>query len=113
MEPVLVGLGGAAGALFRYGVGRLVGDRSFPWATLVVNALGSFVLGVVVVAGLDEGALLLLGVGFCGAFTTFSSFSVQTVALWERGHRGLAAVNAASNLVVSLVAFYGGWLIGS
>jgi CrcB protein len=54
-----------------------------------------------------------VSVGFCGAFTTFSSFSFQTVSLWERGERARAAVNAVANLLVSLLAFAGAWLLVS
>lgn len=111
MEATLVGLGGAFGAVFRYGIGQLLVGRSFPWATLVVNVLGSLLLGVVVFGGAGSGTFLLVGVGFCGAFTTFSSFSVQTVTLWDRGERVRAVLNAVGNLAVSLLAFGGAWLL--
>ncbi|WP_096390167.1 fluoride efflux transporter CrcB [Halopenitus persicus] len=109
MEVLLVSIGGAAGATLRYLVGQLVDGTSFPWATLVVNALGSFVLGAVTVGVSDADALLIVSVGFCGAFTTFSSFSFQTVSLWDRGEKRTAVLNAVGNLVVSLVAFAAAW----
>lgn len=111
MEAVLVSIGGALGAVFRYAVGQLLGKTSFPWATLLVNAVGSGILGVVVFGVDDTGTILLLSVGFCGAFTTFSSFSFETVRLWERGERWHAGLNAAGNLVVSLLAFGTAWLV--
>ncbi|XVH32164.1 fluoride efflux transporter CrcB [Haloferacaceae archaeon DSL9] len=109
MEPAyLVGTGGAIGAVLRYLVSQAIvsgfGPREFPLATLVVNVVGSFALGAVVFSDASESATLFVGVGACGAFTTYSSFSVQTVRLWENGRRGLAVVNAAGNLVLSFAA---------
>ena len=111
MEAVLISVGGALGAVLRYGVGQLLGKTSFPWATLLVNALGSGILGAVVFGVTDTGTLLLVSVGFCGAFTTFSSFSFETVRLWERGEPLQAGLNAGGNLVVSLLAFGTAWLV--
>lgn len=111
MEPLLVGVGGALGAIARYVVGQVVPSRLFPWGTLVVNALGSLVLAIVLFRMMNTELLLFVGVGFCGAFTTFSSFSYQTVRLWEQEHELLAVLNAAANLVVSLVAFGAGWVL--
>ncbi|MHC3436740.1 fluoride efflux transporter CrcB [Natrialbaceae archaeon A-gly3] len=111
-EPAhLVGTGGALGALARYWVYLEVSWEDLPAATLVVNVVGSFLLGVLVFAGVDESTLQLLGVGFCGSVTTFSSFSVETVQLWERGDRTVAIVNAGVNLLASLVAIGLAWLI--
>ncbi|ELZ43859.1 CrcB protein [Halorubrum californiense DSM 19288] len=102
----LVGVGGALGAVSRHAVGlRVEGRRS----VLLVNALGSFALGAITAAPIGSTAALLLGVGFCGAFTTFSSFAVGTVrAASETGARAGAAV-AASNIAAALPAF----LLGS
>ena len=111
MEPLLVGIGGAIGAVGRFAVGRLVRYEAFPVGTLVVNVLGSFVLGLVLFGAPQSDLVLLVGVGCCGAFTTFSSFSFQTVELWEHGNPGLAALNAGGNLVVSLIGFGVGWLV--
>nr|WP_254769462.1 CrcB family protein [Salinilacihabitans rarus] len=100
----VVGTGGALGAVLRHWVSLRVSAGRFPAATLTVNALGSFALGAAVFAGADGSALLLFGTGVCGSFTTFSSFSVETVGLWERGDRRLAVATAGANLLVSLVA---------
>ena len=84
---LLVALGGAVGASVRYVLGHL-GDRpgGMPWGTLGANLAGSFVLGVVVGLEPGEPARALVGLGFCGALTTFSAFAVQTHALgWRRG----------------------------
>ena len=117
-EPAyLVGTGGAIGAVLRYLTANLIvrwrGPTSFPTSTLVVNVIGSFVLGLLVFGGANNEALLLVGVGICGAFTTYSSFSVQTVRLWEDGMRGYALANAAGNLALSGLAVGVAWLLVS
>lgn len=111
MEILLISIGGAVGAVLRYVVGQLIDNTSFPWATLVVNALGSFILGSVIFGVSDSDILLLVSVGFCGAFTTFSSFSFQTVSLWEQGEQRDAVLNALANLTASLLAFGAAWLL--
>jgi CrcB protein len=104
-DVLLVGAGGVAGAVARYLVGSYVEDDHLD--TLAVNVLGSFLLGAVVavpsVGALDPLALAV-GVGFCGAFTTFSSFAVETVRLAETGRSRLAVVNAVGTLVAALLA---------
>jgi len=117
-EPAyLVGTGGAIGAILRYGVSNLLlwwrGPHTFPISTLVVNIIGTFVLGIVVFGSSGNEATLLIGVGACGAFTTYSSFSVQTVRLWEDGKRGYAVVNAVGNFVSSAIALGVAWLLVS
>ncbi|WP_135819648.1 fluoride efflux transporter CrcB [Halostella litorea] len=108
----LVGVGGVLGAVARHLVYvALRGDDPVPRATLAVNAVGSFALGALTAAGADGSAALLLGTGACGAFTTFSSFSVETVQLWDTGDRRAAAANAALNLACSLAAVAAGWLV--
>ncbi|MFC7136336.1 fluoride efflux transporter FluC [Halobaculum litoreum] len=100
--PALVAAGGAVGALARYGVESAVeGDGSFPRGTLTVNVLGSFLLGVLVFHPVGGDVLLLAGTGACGAFTTFSSFSVATVRLWDRGERTRAAAFVVANTVLA------------
>ncbi|GAA0546452.1 CrcB family protein [Halorubrum ejinorense] len=108
LTATLVGVGGALGAVSRHAVGlRVEGRRSL----ILVNALGSFALGTVSAAPIGSAAALLFGVGFCGAFTTFSSFAAGTVrAATERGPRD-AATLAASTLAAALVAFLLGALL--
>ncbi len=107
---LLVGTGGLLGALSRFAVGSLVADGRR--ATLAVNLLGSLALGALTARlAADATLLALLGTGFCGAFTTFSSFAVETVELYETGARRAAIGNATVNLVGALVAVgLGGWL---
>jgi len=105
MDPAhLVGTGGAIGAVLRYAVGQLIAHDRFPVATLVVNVLGSFLLGLITFAGLDNEVVLFVGVGVCGSFTTYSSFSFQTVRLWEGGDRFRSAVYAFGTLVLCVTA---------
>ncbi|RLM49396.1 MULTISPECIES: CrcB family protein [unclassified Halorubrum] len=108
LATALVGVGGALGAASRHAVGLRVEGRQ---SVLLVNALGSFALGAVSAAPVGSTAALLLGVGFCGAFTTFSSFAVGTVrTASETGARAAAAV-AGSNLAAALAAFLLGSLL--
>ncbi len=116
MEPAyLVGTGGAIGAVLRYLVATLVvrlqGSTSFPTATLVVNTVGSFVLGLLIFGGANSDLLLFVGVGICGAFTTYSSFSVQTVRLIEDGNYGYAVVNAVGNFALSVGSVGLAWIL--
>ncbi len=107
----LVGTGGAIGALLRQYVSRAVDSESFPLGTLTVNVLGTFLLGFATFLGTDSTALLLLGTGVCGSFTTFSSFSVQTVRLWETGDRLRAVGNAGANLLGAGLALGIAWAL--
>jgi CrcB protein len=77
MTPLLVALGAGVGAALRFLVAHRL-DRRMPWGTLTVNVVGSFVLGLVSGLAPGDDALALLGVGFCGGFTTYSAFAVQT-----------------------------------
>jgi len=90
---------GALGAPARYLVDGAIGDRTegvFPWGTFVVNATGSFALGLL--------TGLALGTGFCGAYTTFSTFSFETVRLIEEGAVNEAVRNSLGTLVVGAAA---------
>ena len=107
----VVGTGGAVGALLRHAVRARVDVGAFPLGTLAVNVLGSFVLGLVTFAGADHELLLLVGTGVCGSFTTYSSFSYETVRLWETGERARAIANALGNLVGAGLALGLAWAI--
>lgn len=111
---------GALGALSRWALGAAVqaavGGR-FPWGTLAANVLGCFVLGLVTGIGLSSDRLppsvrTPLATGFLGSFTTFSTFSVETVRLVEQGAWPLAAVNVGGSLVVGLGAALAGLAVG-
>ncbi len=105
IEPThLLGIGGAIGAVLRYAVGQWLVSERFPFATLVVNVVGSFALGVVVFSGVEGDLLLFVGIGACGSFTTYSSFSVETVQLWIDGDRFRATLYALGSLGLCLAA---------
>jgi CrcB protein len=112
LDPaVLVGLGGAVGASGRYLVNDTLSSARYPVGTLTVNVVGSFVLALVTALGAGSDVLLFVGTGACGSFTTFSSFSVETVQLWEDGERRLATVNAVSNLAGAGIGVGVAWVL--
>jgi len=108
-----VALGGALGALARYGAGRLVGtfvDTPFPWATWTVNLVGCLLIGasIPLLSSLqlaNEGRFFLV-VGFLGSFTTFSTYSLDTLALAADGHAFFALANAAGSVFAGLLCVW-------
>jgi len=114
----LVALAGALGALARYGVHGLVQSRTasrFPYGTVVVNLTGAFALGLLVglvtYQGLDPDVRTVVGTGFIGAYTTFSSFSYDTVGLVESGEYRAALTNAVGSVVVGLAVATAGFAL--
>ena len=112
MHWIAVAVGGALGAVARYAISTWIFDSTshkFPYATLSVNVLGSFVMGVLFVLILEKGLLPpewrgVLMIGFLGAFTTFSTFSLDALGLWQNGHLFLALVYALGTVVLCLAA---------
>jgi CrcB protein len=118
MQLGLVALAGALGALSRYGVHGFVQSRTasrFPYGTVVVNLSGSFVLGLIVglatYQGLDADVRTVVGTGFIGAYTTFSSFSYDTFGLLEEGATPAAWVNALGSIAGGLAAATAGFVL--
>lgn len=117
---LLVFVGGGFGSSVRYLAGRFIpatlAGSSFPMAILIVNVLASAMLGAVVGWAVSrsagEEARLLIGVGFCGGLSTFSSFSYDTVVLLQNGRIGTALVNVSLNVVLCLLASLGGLYLG-
>jgi CrcB protein len=116
VQVLLVALGGAIGSVFRYYVGvwsvRLAGP-AFPWGTLTVNVVGSFVIGVFAELisrkfGASTDLRLLLMTGLVGGFTTFSAFSLDTIGLLESGEAMAAIVYVVASVVVSLMTVFAG-----
>lgn len=111
---IAVSLGGAIGAMLRFGIGTFllpVIPGRFPWATLWVNVGGSFLIGLLYVVIVEKGLWsnqwrILLMTGFLGALTTFSTFSIETVALMQRGQLGLATGYVLSSVLGALGACY-------
>lgn len=108
---LLVGIGGAVGALLRYVVTTWLDAEAFPYGTVAVNVAGSFALGALVFSGVGGDALLFAGVGACGSFTTFSSFAYDTVRLVESGHPRRALANALGTFLAALGAVGVAWLL--
>jgi fluoride exporter len=116
---LLVFLGGGVGSVLRYGLSfwfpATMGGRTFPLAILGANVLASLMLGAV--AGALASRLvspelrLLLGVGFCGGLSTFSSFSVDTLLLLQQGRVGVALLNVGLNVVLCLLASAAGFWV--
>jgi CrcB protein len=108
VQVLLVAVAGALGALSRYGLGRAVETTSFPWTTLAINLAGSFLLGVVVKSAAEHGwsptTSAAIGTGFLGAFTTFSTFSVETHTLLRDGRTASAAAYVGISVVGGICA---------
>jgi CrcB protein len=120
MQALVIAAGGAVGALLRFwvsnGIYALVG-RTFPYGTLAVNVLGSLLMGLLYVLLLDKLALgpqwrAALLVGLLGAFTTFSTFSIETLNLVEEGEAIKALLNVLLSVSLCLVAAWIGVLAG-
>ena len=106
-----IGAAGAAGAVARYLLDGLIQDRatgSFPWGTFAINMTGSFLLGLLTGAALYHGfpstPKIVLGTGFCGAYTTFSTWTFESVRLVEEGSTTEAFLNAGLSLAIGLAA---------
>ncbi|KKB09737.1 fluoride efflux transporter CrcB [Devosia chinhatensis] len=117
---LLVGAGGAIGAMSRHGLALLIGrlwQGTFPLAILLVNVLGAMLMGVVIgllsrfLPAWQEQARLFLAVGILGGFTTFSSFSLDTIVLIERGEVFQAGLYVVLSVVVCLAGLYLGLLV--
>lgn len=113
---LLVMIGGAAGAALRYRLGLAAAKglgSAFPWGTLIANLAGAMLIGMLAGATIDMGARaepvrLLLGVGLLGGFTTFSAFSLETLAFIERGELAVALGYASASVVGGLLLAFGG-----
>jgi CrcB protein len=119
MTLLVVLAGGALGAVCRFLVDRALTariDRGLPWGTFTVNMAGSLLLGVLAGAGsaLPSWLVQLVGTGFCGALTTYSTFSYETVRLAGSGPGGrrVALLNIAATVILGLAAAGLGWLLG-
>ena len=112
MQWLAVALGGALGSMARYALSTWVfqvSSHKFPYATLTVNVLGSFVMGILFVVIVERAALpqemrSLLMIGFIGAFTTFSTFSLDTLGLWQNGHLFMALIYTLATVILCLIA---------
>lgn len=115
-----VAAGGVVGAPSRYVLDQWVSSRTaglFPWGTFLINATGAFLLGLISGLALYDGLghlpVTVVGTGFCGAYTTFSTFSYETVRLVEEGRVDASLRNMAGSLVLGLVAAAAGMALAA
>jgi CrcB protein len=116
---LLAAAGGAFGSATRYMINLLSGQLfglNFPWGTLTVNIIGSFVMGLVISLGAHKFSLsnemrVLTATGFLGGFTTFSAFSLDFALLFERKDYGLAGLYLAGSVTLSILALFAGLLL--
>jgi len=115
-QIALVALGGGAGSVLRYLV-SVWSSRYFlpvfPWGTFIVNITGCFIIGVLIgflsrFGSLENEMRLLLVVGFCGGYTTFSAFSTETLKLLEAGNCILLALYIVASILLGVIAVWGG-----
>lgn len=118
MTVTLVLVGGALGAVLRYLSDLFWQSRPgsvFPWATLASNVVGSLILGgtagAVTAVGGPDWVLTLVGTGFCGALTTFSTFGYETLRLLEQGAVLAAGLNVTASVTLSMAGCAGGWAL--
>jgi CrcB protein len=113
---LIIGLGGFLGSMLRYITVRLVDGKLnavFPFGTLTVNIVGSFLLGIIYMlalrkAGLTENGRLFLGVGFCGGFTTFSAFALENFSLMQQKLMGTSVLYISLSVVAGILALAAG-----
>lgn len=118
-ELMAVAAGGAIGAGLRYGVGLWASRlySGFPWHTMLINVLGSFLIGVLMAFAIDKGAVpgewrLFLGTGVLGGFTTFSTLAYESIALAQDGLWASSLVNVVGTCVVGLAMAWLGLAVG-
>ncbi|MHB8527898.1 MAG: fluoride efflux transporter CrcB [Caulobacteraceae bacterium] len=120
---IWIAVGSALGGVARYGMSSLIAGwfgQTFPWGTLAVNVVGSFVIGFFVNLTGPEGRVMVAGdvrqfvtIGVCGGYTTFSSFSVQTLALAQEGEFTRAGLNVGASVALCLAAVWLGWVLAA
>jgi fluoride exporter len=119
-----VAIGGALGSVARFWVSGLISEKfgtTFPWGTLTINVMGSFLIGIIGALAIPEGrmdsqsrqfATQFLMIGICGGYTTFSSFSLQTLNLLRDREWLYAGGNVILSVVLCMIAVWLGWLLG-
>ena len=116
MRILLIAVAGAGGAVTRYGIGRAVGVRSFPWATLLINVTGSFLLALVLTVATAKrwspDVSAAIAVGFLGAFTTFSTFAWEGLTLGRTDRLPAAVAYVTASIALGLLAATAGLRLG-
>ena len=111
---ILIGVGGALGSMLRYGLSFLIRYKAFPLATLLINVMGSFVIGLAIAycaknIVFEYNWKLFVVVGLCGGFTTFSSFSLENLHLLQNGRYFLSALYIVSSVLSGIAAAWFGF----
>ncbi len=111
---LLVALGGGIGSILRYGVSLMINAKYFPWPTLAVNIIGSFIIGLILALSIKEESFLynwklFLATGVCGGFTTFSAFSLENMELLQSGKYLLAVTYILVSVVLGIAAAFLGF----
>ena len=116
MTYVLVAVGGAAGSLVRYSLGKFISEKSkhsFPIGTFIINIIGALLLGIVSTIGVSNNVTLLLGDGFLGAYTTFSTFMYEGFNLFKEKEKLNAFIYILCTLILGTVGYAIGSKIGN
>jgi len=116
MDILLVGIGGAFGGVLRFFLGKLISERSkrtFPLATFLINISGAFLLGLLYSAHVDNRAYLLLGDGFLGAYTTFSTFMYEGFTIFRDNARADAIIYVLCTVLIGAGGFLAGYVFGN
>lgn len=115
---IAVGIGGFVGSIFRYLISHYINistHSTFPFGTLTVNVVGSFLIGIIIAAALEgdlnKSMRLLLATGFCGGFTTFSSFSYEFFSLLQHEQTGYAFLYAIASFILGLAFVWLGFYL--
>ena len=115
-QAALVALGGAIGAVLRFGIGNIIESSEFPLSTILVNVSGSFILGMLAVMAINNGyseeLMLFFGTGLLGAFTTMSTFSLETLTLVKNDNYTLALVYACISFILCILFAFVCWELG-
>jgi CrcB protein len=111
---LFIGLGGALGSMSRYGIDLLIGAKSFPLSTLLINITGSFIIGLVIAVSLKNESFsnnwkLFLATGLCGGFTTFSAFSVENLLMFQNGKFVEAVLYILCSILSGIAAVWSGF----
>lgn len=115
---LLVGLGGSIGSMARYAVSLIIKTKLFPYATLSINIMGSFIIGLLFAMSIKEQGMsdnwkLFLATGICGGFTTFSAFSLENMGLLQSGKVGMALTYIILSVILGIAATFLGYKLVS
>ena len=115
-QVALVAIGGAIGAVLRFVIGNTIESSEFPLSTILVNISGSFILGMLAVMAINNGyseeLMLFFGTGLLGAFTTMSTFSLETLTLVKNDNYTLALTYASISFILCILFAFVGWELG-